>query len=94
MSLRDPLVALRQGISPRPAQRGEADARSAAGEGLGRARERLPLSLALSPLSRGEGIGQCPGVATPRSHGGVKPFGALGAQLFLIADHRAGQTTG
>jgi GNAT superfamily N-acetyltransferase len=44
----------------RLAPRSEADARSAAGEGLGRERARLPLSLALSPLSRGEGIGQCP----------------------------------
>jgi hypothetical protein len=38
-----------------------------------------PLSLALSPLSRGEGIGPCPGVATPGFPGRVKPFGALAA---------------
>ena len=39
--------------SPRAAG---ADAQSAAGEGLSREIARLPLSLTLSPLSRGEGI--------------------------------------
>ena len=43
-----------------------------------RERARLPLSLALSSLSRGEGIGQCPGVATSGFHGRVKLFGVLG----------------
>jgi hypothetical protein len=41
----------------------------------------LPLSLTVSPLSRGEGIGQRAGVATSGFHGRVKPFGALGAFL-------------
>jgi hypothetical protein len=62
--------------SPREAGRGRRAKRGGRGA---RPRERawLPLSLTLSPLSRGEGIGQCPGVATPEFHGRVKPFGAL-----------------
>ena len=42
-----------------------------------RERARLPLSLTLSPLSRGEGIGECRGVATPGFHGRGNPYGAL-----------------
>ncbi len=63
--------------SPREAGRPTREARRERGTA---ARARLPLSLALSPLSRGEGIGQCPGVATPGFHGRVKPFGALDSQ--------------
>jgi hypothetical protein len=70
-------------------QGGAADARSAAGKGLRRERARLPLSLA--PLSRGEGIGPCPGVATLGFHRWIKLFGALLArgrigQLFFEFD--------
>ena len=65
--------------SPREAGRGRRAKRGGRGA-RPRARARLPLSLALSPLSRGEGIGQCPGVATPGFHGRVKPFGALDSQ--------------
>ena len=53
------------GLRGRRAKRGGRGARP-------RERALLPLSLALSPLSRGEGIGQCPGVATAGFHGWAK----------------------
>jgi len=62
-------------LAPRSGERPTREARRRGARPCERA---LPLSLALSSLSRGEGIGQCPGVATAGFHGWVKPFGALG----------------
>ncbi len=79
--------------SPREAGRGRRAKRGGRGA-RPRARARLPLSLALSPLSRGEGIGQCPGVATPGFHGRVKPFGALVRPLSPTLSPLRGATRG
>ena len=65
------------GLRGRRAKRGGRGARP-------RARGGLPLALALSPLSRGEGIRQCPGVAAPGFHGKSKPFDALTAVYLLV----------
>jgi hypothetical protein len=62
------------GLRGRRAKRGGRKARP-------REKVRLPLSLALSPLSRGEGIGQRPSVATPGFHGWIKPFGRRRARF-------------
>ena len=70
---------------PRPAQRGEVDARSASGEVLGRARKctdvvyhsaPAPHPLPL-PAARGEGIRPCAGTTTPGFHGRINSFGVL-----------------